>query len=293
MCDFIFGTGISACSGHEDRFNCMQTTFSGQVARACEAPDFQSKWLWEELAKTGMSGKQACNLAHRESADSPDKSVLISNTRHKQYQERVKIIHDYVVKHRSEGDTYLPAPPGQLVTEVMMHLQDMILISLGCLIFLQCVAHAIFFWNFERLPAAKLKGGELCLGLNYKSYLGEFGLEHMNHALNNLYWYFSGALIIPFLSRISQPDLNDLDKSQLMLQYAIPILVATPMISTILARQSRLPACWDSHSPDDMKLYLSQRLWPLDKNWSSKLGILLAFVLLSISFGINMTTLFK
>ena len=123
--------------------------------------------------------------------------------------------------------------------------------------------------------------------------MGEFGLEYWNHALNNLYWYFSAALIIPILSRISQQNLDDLDSSQLVLQYAIPILVATPMISTILARQSRLPACWEDLTPDDTKSYLSQRLWPLDKNWSSKLGVMLAFVILGVSFGINLASFFS
>ena len=127
--------------------------------------------------------------------------------------------------------------------------------------------------------------------MNCTSELHEFGLEHWNHALNNLYWYFSVALIIPFLSRMSQPNLADLDTSQQILEYAIPALVATPMIATILARQSRLPGCFQKRPDEEMKVYMLQRLWPLDKNWSSKLGIVLVFILLSISFGVNMTKL--
>jgi len=276
-------------STDKDPYDGIQTTFSGQVARACEGPDFQSRWLWDELAKKQISAVDACKLKLCKFEKCTDELVLASKTRRAQYLERVQNVKDLAI---SRGDAYLPAPTGQWLTEALMHLEDIVLISLGWLIFLQCVAHAVFFWNFERLLAANKEGEELSLKLNCTSSLSEFGLEHWNHALNNLYWYFSGALIIPFLSRISQQNFNDLDTSQLVLQYAMPILAATPMISTILARQSRLPECWMDESPKFIEAYHSQRLWPLDKNWSSKLGILLAFVLLSLSFGINMTMLF-
>lgn len=267
----------------------IQTTFSGQVARACEGPDFQSRWLWEELAKYKIIAVEACRLERCTSVACTEKRVLSSDSRSKQYAERVQNIIK-LEKKAKRSDKYLETPRGQIVTEALMHFESMIVISLGWLIFLQCVAHALFFWNFERLRSAKAAG--VCLKLNCESKLGEFGLEHWNHALNNLYWYFSGALLIPYLSRISQANLNDLDASQLVLQYAIPVLAATPMITTILARQNRLPECWDPNISDEYaKRYQSQHLWPLDKNWSSKLGIVLAFVLLSISFGISMTNL--
>jgi hypothetical protein len=173
---------------------------------------------------------------------------------------------------------------------LLMHLADGILISFGWLIFFQCLAHPLFFWNFEKLKVAK--NTSLCIKLNYQSTVGEFGLEHWNHALNNLYWYFSAALVIPILSRISQFDLKDLDTSQLVLQYAIPILVAIPMVTTILSRQSRLPECWSAAVEAKVfDVYKKQRLWPLDENWSSKLGVVLAFIILSLSFGMNLASL--
>lgn len=274
-----------------DPYKGVQTTFSGQVARACEAPDFQSRWLWAKLAEYEIPGEDACKLALCKTQPCDDESVLQSNTRNKQYRERVDNV-KMLLEEEYRADDYMPAPPCQWITEMLLHFESMILISLGWLVFLQCVAHAIFFWNFERLPSANEKDKELSLKLNCTSGLCEFGLEHWNHELNNLYWYFSGALIIPFLSRVSQHNLQDLDTSQVVLQIAIPILVATPMITTILARQNRLPACWHNKAPEFIEAYKKQRLWPLDKNWSSKLGILLAFVLLSLSFGINMTMLF-
>lgn len=286
----FFDSELRICCDQQDQLKCMQTTFSGQVARACEAPDFMSKWLWDRLAQEGISATQACELKQCKSVPCSGKCSLDSDTRYKRYLERVSNVRG-LEGANSLDDKYLAVHAWQWLPVFLMHIEDLVLISLGWLIFLQCVAHAVFFWIFERMSAANSEGDELCLRLNYKSPLGEFGLEYWNHALNNLYWYFSAALLIPFLSRISQPNLNDLDTSQVVLQYTIPILVATPMITTILARQSRLPACWENHSPEDINAYHSQRLWPLDKNWSSKLGILLAFVLLSISFGINLTRL--
>jgi hypothetical protein len=275
-----------------DSYEVTKTTFSGQVARACEDPDFLSKWLWDELAGLGeVNATILCDLSRDSKTNKP-----LSDTRKKKFIERMLRVKGVVNEKREERDTYLPPPRGQWVPIFLMHIEDMFLISFGWLIFLQCVAHALFFWNFERLSAANIEGNKLCLKLNSKSDMCEFGLEHWNHALNNLYWFFSPALIIPILSRISQPNLDDLDPSQLVLQYAIPILVATPMISTILARQSRLPDCWEdlaTITPDDTKSYLSQRLWPLDRNWSSKLGVVLAFVILSVSFGINLASLFS
>lgn len=268
-----------------DSYEATKTTFSGQVARACEDPDFMSKWLWVELARLDINATKICSLHPNSKTNRP-----LSDTREKEFVKRMERVKQAVESSREKNDTYLPPPPGQWVPILLMHTEDMLLISFGWLIFFQCVAHTLFFWNFERLPAANIEGDELCLKLNGNSRMGEFGLEYWNHALNNLYWYFSAALIIPILSRISQPNLDDLDTSQLVLQYAIPILVATPMIFTILSRQSRLPACWADLKPNDTTSYLSQRLWPLDKNWSSKLGVVLAFVILSVSFGINLAS---
>lgn len=143
-------------------------------------------------------------------------------------------------------DKYADAPPSQWISELLLQIENMILIAIACLIFLQCLAHALFF---------------------------------------------SAALLIPFMSRMSQPNIEYLDSSQLVLQLAIPTMAAIPMILTILSRQRRLQECWNYDSDKDVESYLKQRLWPLDKNWSSKIGILLAFTLISIVFGINLKDL--
>jgi len=298
-----------------------KTTLSGQVARACEDPDFMSKWLWEVLSSARIDANDICSC--------PNKKTIKENqlTREQIFHQRVDRFKNIITekgkgivadrekrfqcdkKEESKNEAammekgnaptslnnnYSAHPIGQWLPVLLMHIEDGILISFGWLIFMQCIAHAVFFWIFERLPIKTIEDTQLCIKLNSHSHLQEFGLEHWNHALNNLYWYYSAALIIPILSRISQPDLTDLDTSQVALQFAIPILVAIPMIATVLSRQSRLPACWqalDQKNEADAKSYLSQRLWPLDKNWSSKLGVVLAFIILSISFGINLATL--
>ena len=120
--------------------------------------------------------------------------------------------------------------------------------------------------------------------LNCRSPLNEFGLEHWNYALNNFYWAVSPAMLAVFLSRASTPP-DDYLPGQAMLGIAVPACLILPMVATIIARQARLPAAWATVSldgpvaPED---YRRQQLWPLDRNWSSKLGILLAFALAAL-----------
>jgi len=278
-----------------DAYDGPKTTLAGQIARACESPDFMSKWLWEKLAKADIDATQICShngktekaqVVSREAQfkNRRDKATELINKRNmlsnNSGNENIKIRNSF---EKPESKQWGPV--------LLMHIEDAILISFGWLIFFQCIAHSVFFWYFERLNVAKNDGKPLCIKLNSQSAFGEFGLQHWNHALNNLYWYFALGLIIPIMSRLSQPDLKDLDTSQVILQFAIPILVAVPMVTTILSRQNRLPSCWKSLNEADIPDYKKQRLWPLDENWSSKLGVVLAFVILSLSFGFNLVTL--
>lgn len=269
--------------GHVDAYHEPKTTLAGQLARACESPDFMSKWLWEKLARAEINATDICS-----SNGKSDKAEIVP--REKQYNlRRDKAIE--LLKSKKISNAFEAPPKWQWAPIFLMHIEDAILISFGWLIFFQCIAHPAFFWYFERLNIAKNNNKPLCIRLNSQSALGEFGLQHWNHALNNLYWYFSLGLLIPIMSRLSQPDLTDLDTSQVMLQFAIPVVVAIPMITTILSRQNRLPACWESLNDAEILEYKKQRLWPLDENWSSKLGVVLAFVILSLSFGYNLVTL--
>lgn len=261
-----------------------ETTFSGQLARACEDPDFLSKWLWDNwIVDRKYRDKNPCSLEGLEGIKNP--------TKEQQYQWRkkriLKIINDNNTKY--DKDRILP-PRAQWVTVLLFHLEDAVIISLGWLVFFQSLLHSYFFCRFEHLKTSQKFG--LYLELNVKSDLNEFGLEHWNHTLNNLYWYLSGALMIPILSRSAQRDLSNLDISQLWLELLIPVAVATPMITTILVRQMRIPPSWDRISKPDYQKFLEQRLWPLDKNWTSKLGVVLAFMILSLFLGVNIAAIF-
>ena len=121
--------------------------------------------------------------------------------------------------------------------------------------------------------------------------MGEFGLEYWNQALNNLYWVLTIAIGIPLVSAANQ---SSDDVGQLMLRLLVPLLFLVPLILTIIVRQQYLPGAWRqvrSGNQDD--LYQKQLLWPLDRNWASKLGIILAFVLLSYLVGVSFLDLAK
>jgi hypothetical protein len=81
-----------------------------------------------------------------------------------------------------------------------------------------------------------------------------------------------------------------------MLGFAVPACLIVPMVATIIARQARLPIAWTTVQPDGPVApedYRRQQLWPLDRNWSSKLGILLAFALAALSIGFEVSQLVR
>jgi len=156
---------------------------------------------------------------------------------------------------------------------------------------LQILLHTAIFGLFERLAVARAHG--LRLMLNCRSPLNEFGLEHWNHALNNFYWAISPALLGVFMSRAATPP-EDYLPGQVMLGIAVPACLLAPMIATILVRQARLIEAWKTLQPQgpvEPEDYRRQQLWPLDRNWSSKLGIVLAFALAALSIGFEVNQL--
>jgi len=148
------------------------------------------------------------------------------------------------------------------------------------------------FWRLERARWLNPEG--LQMRLDPYSRLHEFGLERWNHAWNNVYWVFSLVLLIAIASKESQ-TVGELDPGQLVLQYVVPGLIAAPMVATIIARQQRLPDLWqqvrEEEDPDKADLYHKQLVWPLDRNWASKLGIIVSFVLLTYLLGTNILKL--
>jgi len=158
---------------------------------------------------------------------------------------------------------------------------------------MQVLLHTLLFAAFERLVVAREH--RLVLALNCTSPFNEFGLEHWNYALNNFYWAVSPALLGVFLSRAATPP-EDYLPGQVMLGVAVPACLILPMVATILARQARLPAAWRTVQPNGPVApedYRRQQLWPLDRNWSSKLGIVLAFALAALAIGFELTQLMR
>lgn len=182
-------------------------------------------------------------------------------------------------------------PPLQAAMfSVLTWLQQITLVFLVAVAMAQLLLHACVFALFERLlPEAAAHG--LRLRLNAASPVGEFGLEHWNYALNNFYWAACPALLGVFLSRAAN-DPEAYDPGQRMFGWIVPALLLAPAVLTIISRQSRLPEVWPELTDEaSRENYQRQQLWPLERNWSSKLGIILAFVLAALALGHEMNRL--
>lgn len=167
----------------------------------------------------------------------------------------------------------------------LIYIQQFLIGTMGIYLFLQMFNHAYLFARFNAIDF-KYKGN-MVIELNGDSPVQEFGLEHWNQKLNNIYWYLSVGLIIPIVSKLSQPAATTGDTGQLILKVSVSALLLAPMVATIISRQLHLPLAWKQLQSGAInpESFHQQRLWPMDRNWASKLGILLAFVVASTLLG--------
>ncbi|VVS91457.1 hypothetical protein [Desulfoluna spongiiphila] len=125
------------------------------------------------------------------------------------------------------------------------------------------------------------------------SSIREFGLERWNQTLNMIYWALSPALVIPIVSKASQGESGAGDTGQKMIQWLVPLLFLSPMLFTIIVRQKKVMKLWaiirQEEDRDKVEAYRKQLLWPLGRNWASKLGIIIAFSLLIFLVGDMLT----
>lgn len=157
---------------------------------------------------------------------------------------------------------------------------------------MQISIHSWVFWFFERLHVARDR--QLTISLRPESPLLEFGLEDWNQALNNTFWFLAAGIAIAIVLSLRQASGGDF--GQTVIHIGVSLLVAAPLVLTILGRQRRLPAIWErirsgELSGLDVKLFHDQRLWPLDRNWVSKSGIILTMFLLAYFLGIGLPAL--
>jgi hypothetical protein len=240
-------------------------TYLSQLEVACKTPNFFGKWLFEAWPGTRTDDNTFPGCA---------KGKVTSEVDPKWAGKR--------------------APAKQIAVAVIVYFQQVAIVTLASLAFFQLLLHTGLFAFFERLPFSRKQG--LRLELNAESPLNEFGLEHWNHALNNFYWAVTPALVGAFVSRASVTDPMLMAPGQKFMNILIPLVVLTPMLVTIIVRQARLPALWEKlkpHGPIDPEKYHHQRLWPLDQNWSSKLGIILAFAMSGLVLGIQISDLIR
>lgn len=168
----------------------------------------------------------------------------------------------------------------------LAYIQQYVAIILGFVALLQIWYHVLLFHNPELLRSVRKH--KLKLSLDPYSRLHEFGLERWNQAINSVYWWLAVVLLIPIASRASQNE-EVMSVGQIMINWLVPLLFLSPMLFTIAARQKKMETVWDvirnEGAPTNVDLFHKQLLWPLDKNWASKLGIILSFALLSYLIG--------
>jgi len=250
-------------------------TYKEQMEYACNKPDFFVKWLFDTWKEQNVKAPVVA-ACFEEKKDVNGKAV-----------KRWVFNGDSELGKRIGGD-YIKIPPEQVKLKNRLYVQQFALVFIGAWVLFQLLLYPILFAFFNRLPYAQKRG--LNIGLNSQSSLKEFGLEHWNQVLNNIYWALSLALIAPIASRMNQVNPNDMDKGQQLISIWIPVLLLAPMIANITARQAHLPVVWQRLASDeslDAKEYHEQRLWPLDRNWSSKLGIIVAFALASFFLSVE------
>lgn len=170
---------------------------------------------------------------------------------------------------------------------IAAYLQQYIIVIAGFCSLFHIWIHLFYFVIFDDLPVARKHN--LTLRLDPYSKIHEFGLERWNQSLNIIYWALCPVLVIPILSKSSQADANIYDVGQIMIKWLVPLLFLSPMLFTLIARQTKSIKLWEAIRNEDdgekIDRYHNQLLWPLDKNWASKLGILISFILLSYLIG--------
>jgi len=220
--------------------------------------------------------------------DKPECYVLL-------YQKLVPAVCSESKGDRLEDDwTEAWAWPGNKVDKVAngyfvlaAYTQELLLILFALMALFQIVLHLWLFWRFESIEVSRSR--QLLLTLDPLSTMHEFGLEGWNYALNNTYWIISMALLIPIISVTSQPP-GKADVGQILMKWIVPLLFLVPLIGTIIVRQIRVSLLWSDvrkmgEDTAEVKGFHKQVLWPFDRNWASKLGIIIAFALLTYVTG--------
>ncbi|PIW44106.1 MAG: hypothetical protein COW18_13955 [Zetaproteobacteria bacterium CG12_big_fil_rev_8_21_14_0_65_54_13] len=241
--------------------------YNEQMEYACDNADFFVKWLFDAWAKKHSDTSVCLKPAASDTAGNT------SDTRIAQAATTMQFVNP---------------PTSQLLLKNLLYGEQFALVFIGAWVLFQLILYPLLFALFNHLPYSR--SHQLTIELDSQSPLKEFGLEHWNQVLNNIYWVLSLALIAPIASRLSQINPDDPSKGQELISVWIPILLLTPMIANITARQAHLPAVWQRLVTDkslDPTKYHEQRLWPLDRNWSSKLGIIVAFALASAFLGVK------
>lgn len=262
--------------------NYVDTQYLRDVYRSCNANNFGIVHRWSAAVEKAALFKARCGNLDSELVENLEIDFNVAYLVHDREIENVSGVIDSISKQVNSWFNYA------------IYFQQFVAVVMATLAMLQLALICNLFWRFER--AAWLNKEGLQMNLDPFSKLHEYGLERWNHAWNNVYWAFTLVLLVPIASKQAQ-TVETPDLTQIVLQYGVPVLVAAPMIATIISRQQRLPDLWpriiEEENSDLVALYHKQLLWPFDRNWASKLGIVVSFLLLGYLLGNNLLQLVK
>lgn len=176
----------------------------------------------------------------------------------------------------------IPAPSDQLIFFALLQIEQIILIGLGFWVLFQIGLQTFAFVALDKLI---VNGKRLVINLTPR-HSHDYGLGDWNRALDLMYWTIAVALVMPVISKISQPP-GDPHVGQIMGWYAIGVLLALPYFVTVFGRERWVNDCRirlerSTASNEEWELFHKQRLWPMDAQKFEKTGFVICLFLYSI-----------
>ena len=277
-------------------------SFEKQLENACVDRDFFSKWIFEKyIAEHGS--KDPCHDESLGYTKSKVESLQISvkpidknrllitiDSYEKDDSQNTKSNENKIRGNKGKSKTVaaVSAPWKQKVITLTCYFQQFMIITMGFLILFQICAQILFFLLPPFLETAKDE--QLVIWVHHESPGSDFGLHSWDHALDRIFWLIALGMVVPIISRISQPDLDKLDCGQLMAQWLLGLLVIGPLLLTLFVRQKWIHACRKRALVSGIgaiESFENQRVWPLTKKITDKLGILASFLMWGYLIGVD------
>ena len=161
-----------------------------------------------------------------------------------------------------------------LVTQLMQS----VLVGIAVILLLQICLNLYFFWRASVFPFKNSQ--RIGVRLNVRDDMGEFGLSLWNRAVNFTLFVVAIAMFIPIISKESQ-ETPEPDIGQELIMYLVPLVLLVPVVGSFLIRATlhiRLKNNFHQLTRLERNSYISQEIWPFNRNIVSKILVSIIFV---------------